>query len=372
MALPGWQRTIVTAAGDIVANAEIHVVVEATGLDADIYSDRDGTTPLTNPFFSDSNGFAQFYAAPGEYRITATGPSGSVTWRYVVLIGLTTDNNFTGNNEFSGTNDFSGTNNFDEVNANAYLSVGETNPISAWDSGTTYTIGDVISRYGKHFTSTGLTGNLNKDPINPANINYWYPSPGIDKLIDMFMAGEVVRGGMHKVNNLGDADYSTSLLLDKATFGGTTYEFYRVALDGSVVTGDATLEGILNTLSGTLYPHADIFAPNNLGTRTLVDMRGRGVTSMTTGGGEADIHGQVRDDQMQGHWHNLYARGNSTGVGLLNSRSDAGTDPNTNIGNTWVRSPVTDGTNGTPRTGATTHGADIVEGIKYIIVMKAA
>jgi hypothetical protein len=248
--------------------------------------------------------------------------------------------------------------------------------VESWDATESVTYesaGVVVERYGKHFTSTGLTGNTNKDPINPANINYWYPSPGIDKLIDMFMAGEVVRGGMHKVNNLGDADYSTSLLLDKATFGGTTYEFYRVALDGSVVTGDATLEGILNTLSGTLYPHADIFAPDNLGTRTLVDMRGRGVTSMTTGGGEADIHGQVRDDQMQGHLHKLRGSGTEIPgakyVGGMESNNDGPSDAMSYYGANGI---VTDGTNGTPRTGATTHGADIVEGIKYIIVMKAA
>jgi len=245
--------------------------------------------------------------------------------------------------------------------------------VESWDATESVTYesaGVVVERYGKHFTSTGLAGNINKDPINPANINYWYPSPGIDKLIDMFIAGEVVRGGMHKVNNLGDGDYSTSLLLDKATFGGTTYEFYRVALDGSVVTGDATLEGILNTLSGTLYPHADIFAPDNLGTRTLVDMRGRGVSSMTTGGGEADTLGEVRDDQMQGHHH--YDNVNTVLTNTPGAQNYAVTGGAQTFADLTVTDPKTDGTNGTPRTGATTHGADIVEGIKYIIVMKAA
>ena len=87
MALPNWQRTIVTETGNVIQNAEIKVVNEATGLDADIFSDRDGLVELSNPFFTGSDGFAQFYTSPGEYRVTAIGPNGQVTWRYEVLSG---------------------------------------------------------------------------------------------------------------------------------------------------------------------------------------------------------------------------------------------------------------------------------------------
>ena len=87
MALPIWQRTITTEAGDVIPGAEVEVVNEATGLAADIFSNRAGTTPRSNPFFTGADGFAQFYVAPGEYRITATGPTGSITWRWNVLTG---------------------------------------------------------------------------------------------------------------------------------------------------------------------------------------------------------------------------------------------------------------------------------------------
>ena len=87
MALPIWQRTITTESGDVIPGAEVEVVNEATGLAADIFSNRSGTTPRTNPFFTGADGFAQFYVAPGEYRITATGPTGSITWRWNVLAG---------------------------------------------------------------------------------------------------------------------------------------------------------------------------------------------------------------------------------------------------------------------------------------------
>ena len=87
MALPIWQRTITTESGDVIPGAEVEVVNEATGLAADIFSTRAGTTPRTNPFFTGADGFAQFYVAPGEYRITATGPTGSIVWRHNVLTG---------------------------------------------------------------------------------------------------------------------------------------------------------------------------------------------------------------------------------------------------------------------------------------------
>lgn len=87
MALPNWQRTITTTTGDVVPGAEVEVVNETTGLTADIYTSRAGTSAKSNPFFADSTGFAEFYADPGEYRITATGAAGSQTWRYEVLTG---------------------------------------------------------------------------------------------------------------------------------------------------------------------------------------------------------------------------------------------------------------------------------------------
>ena len=264
--------------------------------------------------------------------------------------------------------------------------------VDAWDSTESVVYEDagvVIERFGKHFTSTGLAGNTNKDPINPANINYWYPSPGIDKLIDQFVKGEIIQGGMHKVNDLGDGDYSTSLLLDKADFGGTTYEFYRVALDGSVITSDSTLEGIFNTVSGTIYPHIDIFGPDSLGTRTLIDSRGRTVRSMTTGGGEADTLGEVQEDAMQritGSITTINSVGTPidgitaqlSGVFSVGEYQPSGTSQRAATASATDRNAMDfDSADSTsPSTAKTndaeTRMANIVEGIKYIIVMKAA
>ena len=97
MALPAWQATIVNEFGDIIPSPVITVIIEATGLPASLFSNRGGTTPLGSGgvFTAGVGGFAQFFAAPAEYRVTASdaGSGFSQTWDFVVLSGTaaTTD-----------------------------------------------------------------------------------------------------------------------------------------------------------------------------------------------------------------------------------------------------------------------------------------
>lgn len=84
MTLSVYQATVTNASGDILPSADIEVILESTGLPATIYSTRAGAA-LANPFTSDANGFAQFYADAGEYKITATSGILSRVWRYVRL-----------------------------------------------------------------------------------------------------------------------------------------------------------------------------------------------------------------------------------------------------------------------------------------------
>lgn len=84
MALARWQTTIVDEAGNIQNGASITVRREVGGSPlASIYSDRDGATPLGNPFTATTEGFAAFHAAGGAYRIDASLGGFSRTWRYV-------------------------------------------------------------------------------------------------------------------------------------------------------------------------------------------------------------------------------------------------------------------------------------------------
>lgn len=84
MALARWQATIVDDTGNRLPGALIEVRREAVGAAlATLYSDRDGATPIGNPFAADADGFAAFHVAGGAYKITATSGAFSRVWRYV-------------------------------------------------------------------------------------------------------------------------------------------------------------------------------------------------------------------------------------------------------------------------------------------------
>jgi len=78
---------------------------------------------------------------------------------------------------------------------------------------------------------------------------------------------------------------------------------------------------------------------------------------------ETKTLGQYENDQFQGHWH-------SSDVGLVytNTSDNGGVGPG-NFESTsyidYVKDPISDGTNGTPRTGNTTRGKQVV--VNYII-----
>jgi hypothetical protein len=253
--------------------------------------------------------------------------------------------------------------------------------VVAWDTAESSDYEDpgvVVDRNGTHYTSTGKTGNSGKDPELDVNSDYWLASPGFERLDYLARNAEPVPAGMHVSHNLGDSDYQTSLLLDKKTVRGTTYEYYLVHLDGSTVTGNSVLENIFGT-TGTSYSKIDIYAPIDTSIRTLVDMRGRTTRSMTTGGSVADTLGELQEDAMQ----------RITGsLGSMRTRDDL------NVGGVFstdniIQAPEVssalgggsdiefDSANSTyPNTAKTddveTRMKNIVKGIDYIIVKKVA
>jgi len=81
MALSNFQRTIVDDAGNVIPNATVTVRVnDSTGALANLFQDRAGTTPATNPISADGEGFVRFYVAGGRYYIKAEGASSSIEW----------------------------------------------------------------------------------------------------------------------------------------------------------------------------------------------------------------------------------------------------------------------------------------------------
>jgi hypothetical protein len=81
-----WQATAQTETGDIIPGAKVTVSDDGTGLNSTIYSTIGGAA-LANPFTAQPDGFIQFYAPAGVYRIKAenlaTGQN--TTWNYVRL-----------------------------------------------------------------------------------------------------------------------------------------------------------------------------------------------------------------------------------------------------------------------------------------------
>jgi len=85
MALAAKNIVVQNEDGDIQENVSIEVRREIAGSPlALIYSDRDGTTPLGNPFVS-ATGSARFHVAGGSYRIRAFKTGLEMIWRYVAI-----------------------------------------------------------------------------------------------------------------------------------------------------------------------------------------------------------------------------------------------------------------------------------------------
>ena len=79
-----WQRTIVNGSGEVVPSVNIEVRRHVAGTPlAQLYSDREGTTPIGNPFTADSDGFAAFHVRGGAYRIRAYTIGFERIWEYV-------------------------------------------------------------------------------------------------------------------------------------------------------------------------------------------------------------------------------------------------------------------------------------------------
>lgn len=81
--LAKWHITITDLEGNVIPNATVYVVSEASGGMPMLYADRAGTMPLGNPTSADATGFCSFHAVGGAYAITARKGGFERTWRYV-------------------------------------------------------------------------------------------------------------------------------------------------------------------------------------------------------------------------------------------------------------------------------------------------
>ena len=82
MALGRWTGTVQDEQGNAVAGALIEVRRESSGALEPLFSDRDGTVGLANPFTA-SDATIFFHAAGGAFRVKATLGGFERIWRYV-------------------------------------------------------------------------------------------------------------------------------------------------------------------------------------------------------------------------------------------------------------------------------------------------
>ena len=230
--------------------------------------------------------------------------------------------------------------------------------------------GFIVERFGQHYAASGKASNTGKDPADPQSDTWWIPSEGWNNYKKFASKGESIPGGMHPWTDFSSGDYQQNIKLDEIVRGGVTYDVFGVILDGTQVTGDGTLEAIFDPGGAKEYPWIDEFAPDNVGTRTLVDMRGRVNAAMTAGGGEFPTLAEIKEDQMQGHWHETYSLNTGGSGERLSSDASALSVGNINF-LPQARESTTDTVNGTPRTGLSTHGKLLIRGVDYIIVIIA-
>jgi hypothetical protein len=141
--LARWEQTITDEAGNRIDQPTIRVEREVSGLPlAVLKSDKDGATPLSNPFTPATGVDPFFHTQGGFYKITITKGAYSKVLPHVAL----------------GTA--------------AALDTPPLVPSGAWDGGTTYSPGNVVRHAGSSYWAT--VESTNKEPTVAGDwADYW-------------------------------------------------------------------------------------------------------------------------------------------------------------------------------------------------------
>ena len=141
-------------------------------------------------------------------------------------------------------------------------------------------------------------------------------------------------------------------------FAGASTPAGYLACDGSAVsrTTYADLFAVVSTTYGVGNGSTTFNLPD---ARGLVMVGAGAHGTMTRANGTAyngGTLGATRNDQFQGHWHNIYrdAPGAAVQVGVASLAAGV-----TTVTAPQVKEAISDGTNGTPRTGDETRPAEI-------------
>lgn len=127
-----------------------------------------------------------------------------------------------------------------------------------------------------------------------------------------------------------------------------------MAADGSAVS--RSTYALLFNLIGTTFGVGDGSTTFNVPNVSGIFMRGAGSQTISSIAHSTTL-GTVQNDQFQGHFHDFWQ--GPAGSGTTTAPLVASASPSNVNTSQQVRGPVTDGTNGTPRTGTETRPANI-------------
>ena len=265
--------------------------------------------------------------------------------------------------------------------------------IAKWDPGPVFSVPGTLARLeGLTFSATGEALNQNKNPLDPNNSLFWYMPEDENDLLRYANRGTVIDGDMHTIHDRASGNYNVNLKIGKKKINSVQQEFHIIHLDGTVVTGNTTLENLFDVGGGNEYKYLDIFAPDVVGTRTLLDMGEYLITPQSVSG-ENDTLGELQDDTFQDHQHIAggYVQNNTADINVW------GYATNNPAGQNTTQELVTGGVEGgerltasspaseatlanitneiitkDPNTGLTTRPKELTVGSSYIVVMAQA
>jgi len=245
--------------------------------------------------------------------------------------------------------------------------------VSEYDNTTTYAQDNHVMYLGVQFVSM-ISSNLGNNPMD--NPDKWLPCLDRDDVFVKFRNGETILGGIEALHDYRDSGYRQLFEWGKYNFGGDSGRDFQATglhLDGTVVTGNTTLENLLDVGGANEYHLLDIIAPDVAGTRTLLDTRGRAPRIVDAGGGDTSNVGVVQEDQFQGHWHSMdinpIGGPNNSFAAAAGNAGVASPGPRSTLLDNKAADIETDGVNGTPRIGSETRMKNYTIGVASIIIL---
>ena len=175
--------------------------------------------------------------------------------------------------------------------------------VSEYVNTTTYAQDDHVMYLGLQFVSM-INSNTGNAPLD--NPDKWFPCMERNEVVRAWRDAVNLSGGFAALHDKRDAtNYRLLFEAGKYNFGGDSGESgvnkqaTALHLDGTTVTGNTTLENLLDVGGANEYHLLDVIAPDVLGTRTLLDSRGRTDRVVDNSGGDTENVGVIQDDAMQ-------------------------------------------------------------------------